>query len=67
MIEKSAARAARPDRVEVEFGLRFSASGGVIMAGAAGEASLLVRLTYDTGTRLAANGAQAAAAPAGLP
>ncbi len=39
--------AARPDRVEVEFGLKFSASSGVIMAGVAGEASLKVTLGYD--------------------
>jgi Trypsin-co-occurring domain 1 len=40
------AGAARPDTVEVEFGLKFSASGGVILAGAAGEASLTVTLGY---------------------
>ena len=34
MIEKAGA-AARPDRVEVEFGLKFSATGSVIMAGVA--------------------------------
>jgi hypothetical protein len=50
MIEK-AGQAARPDRVEVEFGLRFSATGGVIMAGVAGEASLRVTLSYDTTSR----------------
>jgi hypothetical protein len=46
MIERAGA-AARPDRVEVEFGLKFSASGTVIMAGVAGEASLRVTLGYD--------------------
>ena len=46
MIEKAGA-AARPDRVEVEFGLKFSVSGTVIMAGVAGEASLKVTLGYD--------------------
>ena len=46
MIEKAGA-AAPPDRVEVEFGLKFSASGTVIMAGVAGEASLKVTLGYD--------------------
>jgi len=46
MIEKTGA-AARPDRLEVEFGLKFSASGGVIMAGVAGEASLKVTLSYE--------------------
>ena len=45
MIDRAGA-AARPDRVEVEFGLKFSASGGVIMAGVAGEASLKVTLGY---------------------
>jgi hypothetical protein len=50
MIEKTAG-AARPDRVEVEFGLRFSASGGVIMAGVAAEASLRVTLGYDAASR----------------
>lgn len=47
MIER-AGKAARPDRVVVAFGLRFSASGGVIMAGVAGEATLNVTLEYDT-------------------
>ena len=46
MIDKAGA-AARPDRVDVEFGLKFSASGSVIMAGVAGEASLKVTLGYD--------------------
>jgi len=46
MIER-AGTAAPPDRVEVEFGLKFSASGTVIMAGVAGEASLKVTLGYD--------------------
>lgn len=46
MIEE-AGTAARPDRVDVEFGLKFSASGGVIIAGVAGEASLKVTLGYD--------------------
>jgi hypothetical protein len=50
LIEK-AGSAARPDRVEVEFGLKFSASGTVIMAGVAGEASLRVTLGYDTAAR----------------
>ena len=46
MIDK-AGKVARPDRLEVEFGLKFSASGGVIVAGVAGEASLKVTLGYD--------------------
>lgn len=59
MIERAGA-AARPDRVEVEFGLKFSASGGVIMAGVAGEASLKVTLSYDVAARPAAGGADEA-------
>jgi hypothetical protein len=67
MIEKAGA-AARPDRVEVEFGLKFSASGGVIMAGVAGEASLKVTLGYDVAARPAAGPpVPAAGAPEDLP
>lgn len=47
VIEGAAARAARPDRLVVEFGLKFSAQGNVIVAGASGEATLKVALTYD--------------------
>jgi hypothetical protein len=61
MIEKAGA-AARPDRVEVEFGLKFSASGGVIMAGVAGEASLKVTLGYDVASRPAVEPEPAAVA-----
>jgi hypothetical protein len=50
MIDRAEA-AARPDRMEVEFGLKFSVSGGVIMAGIAGEATLKVTLGYDVGAR----------------
>lgn len=39
--------AVRPDEVEVKFGLKFSAQGNVIVAGAAGEATLEVTLTYQ--------------------
>ena len=46
--------AVRPDRVDVEFGLKFTASGGVIMAGVSGEASLTVTLGYDVASRPAA-------------
>lgn len=62
MIDKAGA-SARPDRVEVEFGLKFSVSGGVIMAGVAGEASLKVTLGYDIAARPAA-GPQALTAEA---
>ncbi|GAB1340590.1 hypothetical protein ACE1SV_71800 [Streptomyces sp. E-15] len=47
VIEEAGRRAARPDAMEVEFGLKFSANGNVIMAGASGEATLAVRLTYN--------------------
>jgi hypothetical protein len=69
MIEQAGA-AARPDRVDVEFGLKFSASGTVIMAGVAGEASLKVTLGYDVTARPAGvqfAGAVTAQASQGLP
>ena len=68
MIEKAGA-AARPDRVDVEFGLKFSASGTVIMAGVAGEASLKVTLGYDVTARSAGvpPAAVTASASPGLP
>ena len=53
MIDR-AGTAVRPDRVEVEFGLKFTASGGVIIAGIAGEASLAVTLGWDVTSRSAA-------------
>ncbi len=46
-IRKTTARAARPDLLEVEFGLKFSAKGDVIVAGAAGEATLRVKIVYE--------------------
>lgn len=42
------------DRLEVEFGLRFSASGEVIIAGVASEATLRVTLGYGRVFRSAA-------------
>ena len=59
MIEKAGA-AAQPDRADVEFGLKFSASGTVIMAGVAGEASLKVTFGYEVTARPAAVPAAAA-------
>jgi hypothetical protein len=48
VIERAAARAARPDHVEIEFSLGFSVTGKVVMvAGATGEATLRVLLSYD--------------------
>jgi hypothetical protein len=61
MIDRAGA-AARPDRVDVEFGLKFSASGGVIMAGVAGEASLKVTLSYDVAAKPAGSFPSAVAA-----
>jgi hypothetical protein len=69
VIQRAAARSARPDRVEVEFGLAFSASGGVIMAGVSAEATLRVRLAYDGHPAAAAGPVPAGgdAAPATAP
>ncbi len=39
-------RSVHPDELTVTFGLKFSAQGHVIVAGAAGEATLEVALTY---------------------
>jgi len=54
-------RAARPDEMQVKFGLKFSAQGNVIVAGAAGEATLEVALIY----RRAAGETAAVSAPVG--
>jgi hypothetical protein len=40
-------RAARPDKLEVEFGVSFTAKGNVILAGAEAGSTLKVKLTYD--------------------
>ncbi|MFF0834481.1 MULTISPECIES: CU044_2847 family protein [unclassified Streptomyces] len=42
-----AGRAVRPDTMEVEFGVKFSAKGDIIVAGASGEMTLKVKLTYE--------------------
>jgi hypothetical protein len=47
VIERLCAQARHPEQVEVKFGLKFAASGGVIVAGVSGEASLEVTLTYS--------------------
>lgn len=52
-IGQLASRSVRPDEVEVKFGLKFSAQGNVIVAGAAGEATLEVTLTYRRHPRAA--------------
>lgn len=41
-----ARRSVRPEEMTVTFGLKFTAQGHVIVAGAAGEATLEVTLTY---------------------
>lgn len=46
-IRRSGRRAASPTTVELEFGLKFSAKGSVIMAEASGEATLKVKLVYE--------------------
>jgi hypothetical protein len=50
VIEGLGAKAARPDRFEVEFGLGFSVKGNVIVAGASADATLKVKLSYDSHT-----------------
>ena len=47
VIGRTAEHGARPDHLEVEFGLKVSAKGNIIVAGASGEATLRVKLTYD--------------------
>jgi hypothetical protein len=47
VIERAEARAVRPDRMEIEFGVGFSAQGDVVVAAVEGHASLLVRLVYE--------------------
>ncbi len=47
IISNAADRAARPDRLEVEFGIKLAADGSVVVAGVSAEATLVVKLTYD--------------------
>ncbi len=49
-IEQLASHSACPDKVEVKFGLKFSAQGNIIVAGASSEATLEVTLTYPVRT-----------------
>lgn len=39
-------RSTRPEQVQVQFGLKFTAQGNVIVAGASAEASLQVTISY---------------------
>lgn len=48
VLGQAARRGARPDQLEVEFGLKISAQGNVIVAGSSAEATLRVKLTYDS-------------------
>jgi hypothetical protein len=51
VISAAGKRGARPDSLEVQFGLKVSAQGNVIVAGTAGEATLQVKLTYSAAQR----------------
>ncbi|MEU7614388.1 CU044_2847 family protein [Micromonospora sp. NPDC049204] len=44
-------RVGSPELVEVEFGVKVSAKGDVIVAGASGEASLKVKIVYGSAGR----------------
>lgn len=46
-LETLKAEATRPDKLEIEFGLGFSAKGNVIVAGGSVDATLKVKLTYE--------------------
>jgi hypothetical protein len=45
--KRLAERGAHPDRIEVEFGLKLTMAGSVIVAGAAAEATLRVLVSYE--------------------
>ena len=46
-VARLSARAVRPERVDVEFGLKFSARGDIILAGGSAEVALKVVIGYD--------------------
>lgn len=50
VLGKLATRAARPDKLEIEFGLGFSIKGNIIVVSGQADATLKVKLTYDTAT-----------------
>jgi hypothetical protein len=58
-IRRLTSRSIGPDQVEVEFGLKISAKGDLIVAAGSGEASLRIMLTYGSAP------AEAAAAVSG--
>jgi hypothetical protein len=47
VLRKLASESTRPDKLEVEFGLGFSAKGNVIITGGSVDATLKVKLTYE--------------------
>lgn len=47
MLTKLAGQAARPAKLEVEFGLGFSVKGNVIVASGSADATLKVKLVYE--------------------
>jgi hypothetical protein len=58
--ERVAAQSARPDEVEIQFGLKFSATGDIVIASAGAEASLGVKIVYrDRATAEGHDGADA--------
>jgi len=48
MVSSTTAHASKPSSLVVEFGLKFSAKGQVIVAGASAEASLKVTVSYES-------------------
>ncbi|WP_410626261.1 CU044_2847 family protein [Amycolatopsis sp. cmx-8-4] len=48
VLGKLASESTRPDKLEVEFGLGFSAKGNVIITGGSIDATLKVKLTYES-------------------
>jgi len=47
-VGRMARRVGHPESVEVEFGVKVSAKGDVIVAGSSGEASLKVKIVYGS-------------------
>ena len=47
-VGRVAERAGRPDQMEVEFGVKVSAKGDVVLVGTAAEASLKVKIIYGS-------------------
>jgi hypothetical protein len=47
VVETLGQRARRPEKLEVEFGLSFTAKGNVIVAGGEAGAALRVKVVYD--------------------